>query len=453
MAPRRRRGEPGRRRPRARPRDRRRRGRRPAQRLDARAVRAGDAPLPRQRGPARRRSAGAGRPLGRRPVRPRGRRRAAGDIDRFLVWPRTVPTTALRRRERWGGPDRARAGLTEDPSRFAGVREYAPGDPVRRIHPRASARLGRPIVKRFEPSRDREVLIALDVQTRPGRLWEAPATTSEVESLFVVAASVARSLAAERRGVRARRGRLHTAPSSGSPMLPVSEAPGQLERVLDLLARLSSAPVVRTVRAAARGHHPDDPAGHDRRRRDRPRAAAVSRLPAAARTSRLPGRRARLRPERRRRRGPGPGGRVDALASAGSTGRGGPPAISTWHRPGGRRPCRRRRRHDRDVDGGAPAPAAAAGRILPRRRPPRAALADRPRRRRPSRRADAARPRLHRRGCVDLRRRRARPGVHAPSARDRDRPAGGARRDSARPSPISRRPASDAVGRPSPSSS
>src|SRR5687768_7055564 len=86
-------------------------------------------------------------------------------IETFLVRPRVVATTPLRRRDRPSGVDRSQAGLNEDPSRFAGIREYAPGDPVRRIHARASARLGRPVVKRFEPSREREVLIALDVQT------------------------------------------------------------------------------------------------------------------------------------------------------------------------------------------------------------------------------------------------------------------------------------------------
>jgi uncharacterized protein (DUF58 family) len=164
-----------------------------------------------------------------------------GGIDRFLVRPRTVPTAALRRRDRWGGTDRAQLGLTEDPSRFAGIRDYAPGDPLRRVHPRASARLGRPVVKRFEPSRDREVLIALDVQTTPERAWEAIVDAAEVEALFVVAASVARSLARERAAFGLAAAGYHGAESRFA-LLPVSEAPGQGERVLDLLARLSDHP-------------------------------------------------------------------------------------------------------------------------------------------------------------------------------------------------------------------
>jgi uncharacterized protein (DUF58 family) len=162
-------------------------------------------------------------------------------VDRFLVRPRSVPSTALHRRDTWGGQDRARFGLTEDPSRFAGIREYAPGDPLRRIHARASARLGRPVVKRFEPSRDREILLALDVQTENGPSWETVWDPDEVESLFVVAASIARSFALERVAFGIAAAGYHGAESRFAH-IAVSEAPGQLERVLDLLARLSTHP-------------------------------------------------------------------------------------------------------------------------------------------------------------------------------------------------------------------
>ncbi len=170
-------------------------------------------------------------------------RRAASEsrpaTQTFIVRPRTVATPALERPERWGGTERVRAGLTEDPARFAGVRPYAPGDPLRRIHPRASARLGRPVTKRFEPSRDREVLIALDVQTEHGPAWDVTFDDNAVEDLYVVAASIARSLATERAAFG-----FAAAGYSGAETrlahIPISAAPGQIERVLDLLARLSS---------------------------------------------------------------------------------------------------------------------------------------------------------------------------------------------------------------------
>jgi uncharacterized protein (DUF58 family) len=178
-------------------------------------------------------------------------------VDRFLVRPRTVAAPILLSEDRLGGEDRALRGLAEDPARFAGIREYAPGDPIRRIHARASARLGRPVVKRFEPSRDREVLIALDVQTTSGPAWDVDYDTDAVEALYVTAGSIARSLL----GARAAVGLIaagYSGVESRYARLPVSAAPGQAERVLDLLARLSSHPsapferllgiVARTVR-------------------------------------------------------------------------------------------------------------------------------------------------------------------------------------------------------------
>jgi uncharacterized protein (DUF58 family) len=157
----------------------------------------------------------------------------------FLVRPRTVATPEMERPERWGGVERVKAGLTEDPARFAGVRPYAPGDPLKRIHQRASARLGRPVTKRFEPSRDREVLIALDVQTEHGPAWDMTFDDDAVEGLYVVAASVARSLAAEHAmfGIAAAG---YSGAETRLAHIPISAAPGQAERVLDLLARLSS---------------------------------------------------------------------------------------------------------------------------------------------------------------------------------------------------------------------
>lgn len=173
--------------------------------------------------------------------------------DTFLVWPRTIPTVELQPPDRWGDLARARTGLDEDPSRFAGVRPYAPGDPIRRIHARTSARVGRPMTKRFEPSREREVLIAVDVQTSDDPAWEAGFGSDEVEALYVVAASIARGLAGRHVGfglVAAG----YTGAESRFASVPVSAAPGQVERVLDLLARLSghaSAPFDRLLAVAA----------------------------------------------------------------------------------------------------------------------------------------------------------------------------------------------------------
>ena len=211
-------------------------------------------------------------------------RRAAveerADVDTFLVWPRTIPTTELAPIDRWGDLDRAAAGLVEDPSRFSGVRPYAPGDPVRRVHARTSARLDRPMLKRFEPSRDREVLLALDVQTADGPSWELGLTDDDVEGLYVVAASLVRSLAARRVAF----GFLaagYTGAETRIAQVPVSSAPGQAERVLDLLARLSvhaSMPFERLLSVAARAARPGSTVIVLTARDPRPFALALRRL-------------------------------------------------------------------------------------------------------------------------------------------------------------------------------
>ena len=69
------------------------------------------------------------------------------------------------------GTRRARQGLQEDPALFAGVRPFQPGDSRRRLHWRATARVGQPVSKKFEPSTIRETLIALDVQTTDAAYW------------------------------------------------------------------------------------------------------------------------------------------------------------------------------------------------------------------------------------------------------------------------------------------
>ena len=180
------------------------------------------------------------------------------DVDTFVVWPRTIAATELAPIDRWGDLDRARTGLVEDPSRFAGVRPYAPGDPVRRVHARTSARLDRPMIKRFEPSRDREVLVALDVQTSDGPAWELGLTDEEVESLYVVAASLVQQLA-RRRVAFGFMAAGYTGAETKIAHVPVSTAPGQAERVLDLLARLSvhaSMPFQRLLTVASRTARP-----------------------------------------------------------------------------------------------------------------------------------------------------------------------------------------------------
>jgi len=164
----------------------------------------------------------------------------------LVVRPRLVATVALDARHDWQGERATRTGRIDDPSRFAGVRPYAAGDPVRRLHWRATARLGQPVVKRFDPARERDVVIVLDIETRPDD-WrrsdpsDPQAEADQLEELCIVAASLARRFEAEGAACG-----LAAASFSGGSRRIVFAAPsgaaGQSGRIGDLLARLGSFP-------------------------------------------------------------------------------------------------------------------------------------------------------------------------------------------------------------------
>ena len=155
----------------------------------------------------------------------------------LLVRPRTVPVRAPRAAAAPLGLARTRASLFTDPSRFAGVRPYQPGDPMRRIHWRASARIGAHVSRRYEPVHERQVLIAVDLQTVPGPHWLMIFDDDQVEALCVAAASLARRLL----GTDSACGLLLGAQLVGGrryAYLPPSAATSQLGRIEDVLARV-----------------------------------------------------------------------------------------------------------------------------------------------------------------------------------------------------------------------
>ena len=155
----------------------------------------------------------------------------------LLVRPRTVPVRAPHAAQAPLGMARARTSLFSDPSHFAGVRPYEPGDPVRRIHWRATARVGQPVSRRYEPVHEREVMLAVDLQTVGGPYWLMLFDDDQVESLCVAAASLARRML----GSDTPCGLLLGAQLAGGrrwAYLPPSAAASQLGRIEDLLARV-----------------------------------------------------------------------------------------------------------------------------------------------------------------------------------------------------------------------
>lgn len=136
------------------------------------------------------------------------------------------------------GSVKATTGLYEEPSLFAGVRPYQPGDQLRRIHWKASARLGVPVSRRYDPAREREVLIAVDMQTMPGDWWMLNWDDDLVEGLCVAALSLARTFMGD--GIAAG---LAVNAFSDRPkrtvFVPPNAAAGQLAAMADVLADVS----------------------------------------------------------------------------------------------------------------------------------------------------------------------------------------------------------------------
>jgi uncharacterized protein (DUF58 family) len=143
-----------------------------------------------------------------------------------VVWPRTDrPVRALSpsggRLPRAGIVARGPAGHRGE---YRSLRAYRPGDDPRDIHWRSSARLREPVLREYERDGAETRWICLDLRAEPGDAAE-------------VAVEVAASLAAD----AVTEGRSF-ALTAGDALVDPGEGAGQLDRVLDILARVDFAP-------------------------------------------------------------------------------------------------------------------------------------------------------------------------------------------------------------------
>jgi uncharacterized protein (DUF58 family) len=77
---------------------------------------------------------------------------------------------------------------------FDSLREYVPGDDVRSIDWRATARAGDVVVRTWRPERDRRVLLVLDTgRTAAGRVGDAPRLDAAMDAALLLAALAARA--------------------------------------------------------------------------------------------------------------------------------------------------------------------------------------------------------------------------------------------------------------------
>ncbi len=154
--------------------------------------------------------------------------------DYFLVYPQLVDLQPITLHSLFPmGEARTRQRLFEDPSRTVGIRDYRPGDGLRRIHWKASLRHGELQVKVFEPSTTLKTAIFLGVDTfqREG-VWRG----DDLELAISGVASLAKSLTENKSQVGLfSNGKL--ADSQRSAFVPVGSGPDQLLQILEHLAK------------------------------------------------------------------------------------------------------------------------------------------------------------------------------------------------------------------------
>jgi uncharacterized protein (DUF58 family) len=162
-------------------------------------------------------------------------------VNHLLVYPKLfeldMPTPLSRRIV---GQQATRRVILTDPSRTVGVRTYQPGDPLRHVEWRASARSQEMLVRVFEPTTDLALAIFLNFRV-PSLTWISDGM-QELEFCISLAASTAR-WALDRKYPAGVFGN-GTLGEEGGLRLPMSSAPDQLPRILEALALASHHPGV-----------------------------------------------------------------------------------------------------------------------------------------------------------------------------------------------------------------
>ena len=151
-------------------------------------------------------------------------RRRLDDDAEIVVYPRVfaVRPEAINRFQGAGNPPRAHRGHGDE---YFSLRDYAPGDDMRRVAWRASARRGSLLVREMAIDTSRFVTIALDTCWRE----DVP----EFEERFEEAVELAASLA-----VAFLNSHYKVAIITPSALLPIDEGQRHSLKVLDMLARI-----------------------------------------------------------------------------------------------------------------------------------------------------------------------------------------------------------------------
>lgn len=179
-----------------------------------------------------------------------------GEVSDFvIVYPKIVPLRDLGflSQSPFGTlPSKER--IFEDPTRIQGVRDYQPGDSLRRMDWKTSARVGTLQVRRYEPAIALETAIFLNLD---GGDYLQPERYQATELGIVIAASVAVHVVEKRQaaslvtnGRDPLQGLASSSDRSAAPegaALPLRKGREHLMHLLDLLARIEVSPEGKAV--------------------------------------------------------------------------------------------------------------------------------------------------------------------------------------------------------------
>ena len=161
--------------------------------------------------------------------------------DYLLVYPPILPLEALGVPSRDPfGDVRVQRHLFEDPVRVLTTRDYVPGDPLGRVHWRASARLGKLQSRVFEPTTSVDLALFFDVRTVDPPFWGRREQLLETGVLTVAAIANYAVEHRQRIGLYVNDSYRHT----GKTMkVPPSEHAEQFARVMETLAHVQGFPI------------------------------------------------------------------------------------------------------------------------------------------------------------------------------------------------------------------
>ncbi len=157
--------------------------------------------------------------------------------DHITVYPRIIPLTRLGISSQLPfGTVRTHQRLFEDPARVIGLRDYQAGDPLHRIHWKASAHSGDLLVTKLDAAISLETAILLNLnQAEYDAQWVATVS----EWAIVVAASIAHHLTEQRQPVGLfTNGHDPVSREGEAAMIPPRAGRAHLMKVLEVLARI-----------------------------------------------------------------------------------------------------------------------------------------------------------------------------------------------------------------------